>query len=62
MSTDKELLANRLRKVIIHEVGHNLGLLHCSDDSCLMSELNGNIATLNKKGGDYCINCRRKLN
>ena len=62
MSNDKALLNNRLRKVIIHEIGHNLGLPHCSDDLCLMSEANGNIATLNKVGGDYCIHCKRKLN
>ena len=62
MSNDKELLNNRLRKVIIHEIGHNLGLPHCSDDSCLMSEVNGNIAIPNKMGGDYCIHCKQKLN
>ena len=60
-SPDKELLNNRLRKVIIHEIGHNLGLAHCSVDSCIMSESNGNISVLNKIGGDYCNKCRRKL-
>ena len=61
-TNDKELLNNRLRKVIIHEIGHNLGLSHCPVDTCLMSETNGNISTLNKLGGDYCKKCRHKLN
>lgn len=62
MSTDTGLLYNRLRKVIIHEIGHNLGLRHCSDDQCLMSAANGNMEILNKKTGDFCTSCRKKLN
>lgn len=61
MSANKELLNNRLRKVIIHELGHTLGLEHCNIDICLMSETNGDIANLNKAGGDYCSSCRKKL-
>ena len=61
-SNDKDLFDNRLKKVILHELGHNLGLPHCSVDSCLMSETNGDIGKLNKSGGDYCKKCRRKLN
>ena len=61
-SVDKGLFENRLKKVILHELGHNLGLTHCTVDSCLMSETNGDIAKLNKTGGDYCKKCRRKLN
>jgi archaemetzincin len=61
-SNDKELFDNRLRKVILHELGHNLGLSHCTVDSCLMSETNGDIGKLNKTGGDYCKKCRGKLN
>jgi len=61
-SNDKGLFDNRLKKVILHELGHNLGLSHCTVDSCLMSETNGDIGRLNKTGGDYCKKCRRKLN
>ena len=61
-SNDKELFDNRLKKVMLHELGHNLGLSHCTVDSCLMSETNGDIGRLNKTGGDYCKKCRRKLN
>jgi len=61
-SVDKSLFENRMKKVILHELGHNLGLPHCPVDTCLMSETNGDIVKLNKTGGNYCRNCRRKLN
>jgi archaemetzincin len=48
----------RLRKVIIHEIGHNLGLSHCLNDKCLMSEKNGNTINLDNGGNDYCQKCR----
>lgn len=57
MSTDKELYDTRLRKVIIHEIGHNLGLPHCLVDTCLMSETNSNIFILDKCKGNYCKKC-----
>lgn len=62
MSNDGALLNNRLRKVILHEVGHNLGLSHCSGNTCLMSEANGNTITLDETSGDYCFRCKRELN
>jgi len=61
-SGDRGLFENRLKKVILHELGHNLGLSHCSVDTCLMSETNGDIVKLNKTGGYYCKKCRQKLN
>ena len=60
-SQNEDLLNNRIRKAVFHEIGHNLGLKHCSNDSCLMSELNGNITVLNKPGGDFCERCKQKL-
>jgi len=60
-SQNEALLDNRICKVVFHEIGHNLGLEHCSNDSCLMSESNGNITVLNKPGGDFCKKCKQKL-
>lgn len=62
ISNDTALWQNRMRKVAIHEIGHCLGLSHCSTDGCLMSEKYGDIANLNKPGGDYCTLCKKKLN
>jgi archaemetzincin len=61
-SVDRGLFENRLKKVILHELGHNLRLSHCPVDSCLMSETNGDIVKLNKTGGNFCKKCRHELN
>ncbi|HEV8272847.1 MAG TPA: matrixin family metalloprotease [Chitinophagaceae bacterium] len=55
------LYFNRLRKVITHEMGHNLGLSHCLNDKCLMSEKNGNTINLDNGGNDYCQKCKNIL-
>ncbi len=56
------IFQRRLRTVIIHELGHNLGLDHCIFNKCIMSGENGNIPILDKSGNDYCHRCKRKLN
>lgn len=40
-TTNTTIFRYRLRNVIIHEVGHNLGLSHCEDTKCIMSTNNG---------------------
>ena len=41
-------------KAVMHELGHNMGLPHCADNACIMSETNG--------GSDYCTACKKLLN
>jgi len=60
-TNDTTLFKHRLRTVIVHEVGHNLGLDHCTFNGCIMSDENGKIAVLDKSGNDYCDLCKRKL-
>jgi archaemetzincin len=54
---------HRLKTVIIHEIGHNLGLGHCENDKCIMSKNNGSVTNLDYYSGkDYCAKCRTTLN
>lgn len=61
MSTDRDLYMNRLKKVTFHEIGHNLGLAHCNDSSCIMAESNESIVYLNKPGCNFCKKCRKQI-
>jgi len=60
-STYRTMCYVRLRKVTIHEIGHNLGLSHCKNEKCIMSEKNGNTITLDNNGNDYCQKCKNIL-
>jgi archaemetzincin len=52
----------RLEKVALHELGHNLGLPHCSDEECVMQDAAETIQTIDKIDGAFCENCRHKIN
>jgi archaemetzincin len=53
------LFTERLHKVSIHEVEHNLGLHHCTKDpECMMSAANGTIKQVDHEKIMFCDNCR----
>ncbi len=52
--------ASRIAKEILHEMGHLLGLNHCSNPSCVMSFSN-TVDEVDKKGPGFCDTCLRKL-
>ena len=47
----------RVRKEVLHEMGHTFGLTHCEDRLCAMA-LSTNIEQLDTKRGAYCDGCR----
>ncbi|MBS1704890.1 MAG: matrixin family metalloprotease [Armatimonadetes bacterium] len=49
----------RLARVAVHEVGHNLGLPHCPTKNCLMEDAKGLISTVDSET-DFCKLCRKK--
>jgi archaemetzincin len=56
----QEKLLDRLKKVSIHEVGHNLGLDHCNYDiECLMNDVRGTVKQIDRERVWLCDNCRK---
>lgn len=53
---DIELLARRLVKVIVHELGHCYGLVHCNNKKCVMY-LSNNIVSVDEKNESFCTEC-----
>ncbi len=55
--SDEQLLVKRTIKEILHELGHNFGLIHCKDWDCVMHASMG-IEEVDIKGIDYCDKCK----
>jgi len=58
---NQKLYNRRLRNVIMHEVGHNLGLSHCPNDKCIMSTETGRYENLDLGNDEYCDKCKSEL-
>ena len=50
---------NQLVKVVLHEIGHTLGLPHCVKKDCLMRDAEGGNPLNEEK--DFCKDCKIKL-
>lgn len=58
---DSSIFQHRVLKVMKHEIGHNKGLPHCHDETCLMSASNGMLFILDRPNDNYCSDCRKKV-
>ena len=56
---NKQHLQQRLLKLIIHEMGHNFGLPHCSSEECFMVDAEGQMKL--DKERYLCTNCKNHL-
>lgn len=57
---DKEIYISRIRKEIIHELGHMEGLLHCQNQKCVMNFSNS-IYDVDQKSDWFCNVCLKLL-
>ncbi len=60
-SNDRALQLERLKKVSLHEFGHNLGLPHCPDKHCMMTSAAEKISTIDNEQMQLCNDCKGKL-
>ena len=51
------LLAERLRKEALHELGHAYGLVHCGNPGCVMGRSPG-VLEIDSKRPSLCTDCR----
>lgn len=61
LGSDNARLNTRLSKICIHELGHNLGLGHCPDKKCVMTDAVEKISTMDNAEGELCGECEGRV-
>lgn len=54
------LMIERFRKVVIHELGHTFGLIHCLTTNCIMRS-STYVEDIDQKELRFCPSCQAKL-
>jgi archaemetzincin len=57
---NKDILFDRFSKVIIHELGHTYGLIHCHVPTCVMRP-GTYVEDIDQKQHHLCLKCRKEL-
>ncbi|MFC2117427.1 archaemetzincin family Zn-dependent metalloprotease [Bacteroidota bacterium] len=60
MIKDEALLLDRFKKVVIHELGHTFGLIHCHIPTCIMRS-STYVEDIDQKSQNLCIKCRTSI-
>lgn len=58
---NKQTYTDRVIKVCLHEIGHNLGLPHCPNSGCVMEDAAETIKTIDRVEPGLCSDCERKI-
>lgn len=61
MNVTKEQFVARLKKVSCHELGHNFGLPHCPNKTCIMQDAAETIKTIDNVSLHLCDECKEKI-
>lgn len=61
-NVSKQKTLERLEKVALHEIGHNIGLNHCTNNKeCMMNDANGTIKQVDKEKVWFCEKCKNQI-
>src|SRR5665647_799190 len=60
MSTDDNIIFERFKKEVIHELGHAFGLVHCHIPICVMRS-STYVEDIDQKSAGICLKCRTEL-
>ena len=60
MPGDDKLLLDRIRKVVIHELGHTFGLVHCHIPNCVMRS-STYVEDIDQKNQNLCNKCKAEI-
>ncbi len=60
LEQNRGLLIDRFSKVVLHEMGHSFGLIHCHNPVCIMRS-STYVEDIDQKEGHFCRSCREQL-
>lgn len=60
LERNDDLMLQRFSKVVVHELGHTFGLIHCLQPVCVMRS-STYVEDLDQKELDFCHACREEL-
>jgi predicted Zn-dependent protease len=60
LKPDDKILTERLRKEVIHELGHTFSLYHCINPVCVMRS-STYVEDIDQKDWKFCPKCRKEL-
>ena len=59
---NKVLFNDRFIKVALHELGHTMGLPHCTfSNTCFMEAAEGTIKSVDRETKNLCSNCKKLI-
>lgn len=57
---DEKVFIDRIRKEVIHELGHMFGLIHCRNAACVMRS-STYVEDIDQKSAELCTQCSSQL-